>query len=79
MRDYIIRAHGMATGNYVQSDAEMRRRIGEMLEKAIREDAVMLGFLGHGGPMAGCDILGGNCSLKTPNAAGELRPPGQKP
>src|SRR5688572_12643977 len=46
MRDYIIRAHGMATANYVQSDTEMRRRIGAMLETAIREDDVMLGFLG---------------------------------
>lgn len=59
MRDLIIRAHGMATGRYVQSDTEMRARIGRMLEKAIEADDVMRGFLGRGGPCADRDILGG--------------------
>ena len=67
MRDYIIRAHGMATGNYVQDDSEMRRRIGNLLDAAINSDDVMRGFLGRGGPMAGNDMLGGTGNLKTPN------------
>ena len=63
MRDYIVRAHGMATENYVQSDSEMRRRIGEMLDEAIRSDAIMCGFLGRGGPMAHRDMIGGSGTL----------------
>jgi hypothetical protein len=64
MRDYIIRAHGMATGRYVQSDTEMRDRIGRMLDKAIHTDDVMRGFLGYGGPRADANILGGSGSLE---------------
>lgn len=59
MRDYIIRAAGMATQNYIQSDSEMRRRIGVLLDKAISEDDIMRGFLGYGGPMKDRDILKG--------------------
>lgn len=50
LRDYIIRAHGMATANYVQTDSEMRRRIGAMLGEAIERDGVMLEFLKGSGP-----------------------------
>ena len=57
VRDYLLRAHGMATGRMVQDDSEMRRRIGAMLEQAIQEDDWMSGFLGRGGPMADRDIL----------------------
>lgn len=49
LRDYIIRAHGMATANYVQTDSEMRHRIGALLAKAISEDAVMTNFLSGSG------------------------------
>jgi hypothetical protein len=54
----------MATGSYVQSDTEMRDRIGSMLEKAIHSDDVMRGFLGYGGPRADVNILGGSGSLE---------------
>lgn len=63
LRDYIIRAHAMATGRHTQSDATLRRRIGVLLTKAIMEDDVMRGFLGYGGPEADRDILGGSGSL----------------
>lgn len=64
LRDYIIRVHEMATERYVQSDATMRRRIGALLARAIREDDVMRGFLGYGGPRVDCDLLTGNGSLE---------------
>lgn len=57
LRDLIIRAHGMATGRYVQSDTVMRQRIGDMLETAISSDDTMRGFLGRGGPEAWRDPL----------------------
>lgn len=60
LRDVIIRAHGMATSKYIQSDTVMRDRIGRLLEKTIMEDDIMRGFLGYGGPEAGRDILGGS-------------------
>ena len=63
LRDIIVRAHGMATGSYVQDDTEMRRRIGKLLDKAIDEDDVMRGFLGRGGPLAHLDMLTGSGSL----------------
>ena len=63
LRDYIIRAHGMALGNYCQSDTEMRARIGAMLEKAIDADPIMRGFLGRGGPGSDRDALTGSGSL----------------
>lgn len=63
LRDYLLRAHGMATGRYVQSDSEMRRRIGVMLEEAVEADDIMRGFLGRGGPEAGRDILSGSGDL----------------
>ena len=78
LRDYIIRAHGMATGNYVQSDQEMRQRIGAMLGKAIMADDVMRGFLGFGGPCADRNILEGSGSLSSPNPSGEGRQPARK-
>ena len=59
LRDYLIRAHEMATCNFVQTDTEMRRRIGAMLDKAINEDDVMRGFLGRGGPRADLDCIDG--------------------
>ena len=59
LRDVLIRAHGMATGPYVQDDAEMRRRIGAALEQAIESDDIMRGVLGRGGPMAHLDFLAG--------------------
>ncbi|HUX56434.1 MAG TPA: hypothetical protein VMV77_05640 [Bacteroidales bacterium] len=57
MRDYIIRIHGMATGDYVQSDTEMRSRIGKLCEQAIEVDGIMKGFLGRGGKYDERDIL----------------------
>ena len=63
-RDAIIRAHQMATGNYVQSDTEMRKRIGELLTKVIHNDPVMKGFLGYGGSESHRDILTGSGSLE---------------
>ena len=45
-RDAIIVAHGMASGNYVQTDTEMRGRIARHLEKVIRADKTMRDFLG---------------------------------
>jgi hypothetical protein len=47
LRDVIICAHQMATETYCQSDAEMRKRIGALLEKAISQDDVMSRFLGR--------------------------------
>jgi hypothetical protein len=72
LRDFVIRAHGMATGNYVQSDSEMRKRIGEMLESVIDSDDVMRGFLGRGGPCSDRDILGGNGGLAPEPASKDL-------
>lgn len=65
LRDLLIRAHGMATGSYVQSDTVMRERIGAMLERAIQSDDIMRGFLGYGGPEAHRDALGGTCNLSS--------------
>lgn len=59
LRDILIRAHGMATGSYVQSADVMRQRIGRLLDSAIERDDLMRGFLGRGGPCAERDILGG--------------------
>ncbi len=59
LRDLIIRAHGMATADYVQTDSEMRRRIGVMLDEAIKLDDTMRGILGFGGPESYRDILRG--------------------
>ena len=64
LRDYIIRAYCMATGAYCQSDTEMRKRIGELLDKAIDADPVMRGFLGRGGPRADCDAVTGSGVLR---------------
>ena len=47
LRDYLIRAHGMATAHYVQTDTEMRQRIGAMLESAIEADDTMRKILGR--------------------------------
>lgn len=57
MRDYIISAHGLATGNYIQSDTEIKKRIGKLLQKAIESDDVMLGFMGYGGKCSERDML----------------------
>lgn len=35
LREIIVRVHGMATGQYVQDDTEMRRRIGELLTEVM--------------------------------------------
>jgi hypothetical protein len=63
LRDYLIRAHALAIGNYVQSDAEIRKRIGDLLEMAISSDDIMRGFLGRGGPEADRDLITGTGSL----------------
>ena len=76
LRDLIIRAHGMATGRYVQSDTEMRERIGDMLEDAIRRDDTMNGFLGRGGPEACRDILSGTGSLLSGVSSENAKNPG---
>lgn len=57
LRDYIIRIHGMATSNYLQTDTEMRNRIGNLCEKAIESDKIMKGFLGRGGKYADRDFF----------------------
>lgn len=72
LRDYILRAHGMATGRYVQSDTEMRRRIGKMLDAVIDADDTMRGFLGRGGPEAHRDAITGTGELAD-DAGAELR------
>lgn len=63
LRDYIIRAHGMATGTYCQSDTELRARIGSMLDQAIDSDPIMRGFLRRGGPRSDRDAITGSGSL----------------
>lgn len=60
LRDAVIRAHGMATGQYAQTDQEMRRRIGKLLDAAIDASPAMAGFLGRGGPEAHRDVIGGS-------------------
>ena len=45
LRDAIIVAHGMASGNYTQTDTVMRGRIAKHLEKTIRADKTMCDFL----------------------------------
>lgn len=74
LRDVIIRAHGMATGRYVQEDSEMRRRIGALLEKAIQLDDVMRGFLGRGGPCSNRNALGGSGSLSEWQDIANMKP-----
>lgn len=64
LRDYLLRAHQMATCSYKQTDATMRNPIGAMLEEAIGKDEIMSGFLGRGGPAADRDILGDNAGLE---------------
>lgn len=63
LRDAVVRAHGMATGRYVQSDQEMRRRIGVLLDAAIDASPAMAGLLGRGGSEAHRDILTGSGDL----------------
>ena len=60
LRDVIILAHCMATGNYIQSDSIMRGRIGKVLEKAVCSDAIMSGLLGRPGGDTSKNILGRN-------------------
>jgi len=57
LRDAIIRAHGMSSGAFVQSDTIMLGRVCRLLEKTIHEDDVMRGFLGYGGPRSDADLL----------------------
>lgn len=45
LRDLIVRAHGMATADYIQSDTVMRARIGRMLGDAIAKDDTMRSIL----------------------------------
>ena len=68
MRDYIIRIHEIATCNFVQSDTEMRNRIGRLCERAIDADGIMKGFLGRGGKYVDRDIFkaGGLEDLNAP-------------
>jgi hypothetical protein len=63
LRDVVIRAHGMAAGRYVQSDQEMRRRIGVLLDAAIDASPAMAGLLGRGGAEAHRDIISGSGDL----------------
>lgn len=50
MRDVILLVHQMAHGSYIQSDAEMRKRIAAACDAAIEKDDPMRGLLGRGGP-----------------------------
>ena len=82
MRDAILNAHQMATANYAQSDTEMRRRIGLVLERAVDADDVMRGLLGRGGPCADRDILGHGAAghpLSDPPAASAADTPASAP
>jgi len=45
LRDAIIVAHGMASGNYIQTPTVMCSRIAKHLEKTIRADKPMRDFL----------------------------------
>ena len=74
LRDVVIRAHGMATGRYVQDDTEMKRRIGRLLEKTIESDDIMKGFLGRGGPDSDRNALGGSNSLSEWNDIESRKP-----
>lgn len=64
LREAIITAHGMATAKYIQNDMIMRNRIGNVLEKAIRNDSIMSGFLGRQDGDSSRDILKGNTDLE---------------
>ena len=55
MRNVILLVHQMAGGSYIQSDAEMRKRIAAACDAAIDKDDPMRGLLGRGGPCA--DVL----------------------
>lgn len=63
LRNAIVLIHELATGNWVQSDAELLRRIGKRLDKVIQEDDIMKGFLGYGGPYSGNDLITGTGGL----------------
>lgn len=63
LRDAIIRAHGMCSGRYIQSDTEMRRRAANVLKDTIMKDPVMAGFLGYPSIEARRDILTGSGNL----------------
>lgn len=58
MRNYILNAHSMALANMVQTDTEMRKRIGALLERAVSEDDIMSGFLGRPTGDSSRDIMG---------------------
>jgi|SRR3989338_8587838 len=47
LRNCILLVHGMATGKYIQSDTEMRFRIGNVLEKVVLSDDIMREILGR--------------------------------
>ncbi len=63
LRDVVIRAHGLASGMWVQSAEERLRRVELLTEAAIDASPVMAGVLGRGGPEAQRDILGGSGTL----------------
>jgi hypothetical protein len=73
LRSCIVQAHSMATADYLQSDTEMRKRIGSILEKVIDSDLIMRGFLGRGGQLEHRDRLSGSGSLDDLSEAEERK------
>jgi hypothetical protein len=73
LRDYLLRIHDLATGQWLQSDTELRRRIARVTEAAISHDDVMQGFLGAGGPDADRNLIGGSGLLDDPRPRDEGR------
>lgn len=56
LRDYLLAAHQMAIGQTMQSDTEMRRRIGNLLMRAIKQDDIMRNLLVYGRPEGASNI-----------------------
>jgi hypothetical protein len=54
----------LATEKFMQSDAELLRRIAAITKQVIANDDILGGFLGLGGPESKRDALTGSKSLK---------------
>ena len=63
LRDVVIRAHELSTGNWVQSPAERLSRLAALRTAAVHSSDAIRGFLGYGGPEAHRDILSGTGDL----------------
>lgn len=63
LREVVVRAHQLATGNYVQTPIERLSRLAALLTAAVHASDAIRGFLGYGGPEAHRDILSGTGEL----------------